>query len=81
MKKDVRALGLLSHEKRRFWADLIAYFQYIRELIRKMEKVFYKDRTGGNDVKLKEDRCRLDIRKNFFHSVGGEALEPDVQRR
>lgn len=41
---------------------------------------FLQEQDGGNDFKLKENRCRLDIRRKFFHSVGGEALEQDVQR-
>ncbi|KFQ69705.1 hypothetical protein N335_14117, partial [Phaethon lepturus] len=66
----LRELGLLSLEKRRVWADLIAAFQYLKGAYKKAgEGPFTRacsDRTRVNDFKLKEGKFRLDIRKNFL---------------
>jgi len=50
--------------------DLIAAFQYPKGAYKKARKGLFiracRDRTRGNDFKLKEGRFRLDIRKKFF---------------
>jgi len=50
--------------------DLIAAFQYLKEVYRKSGKEVFvrecKDRTRHNGFKLKEGRFRLDIRKKLF---------------
>ena len=50
--------------------DLTAAFQYLKGAYRKDgDRHFSKaccDRTGGNGLKLREGRFRLDIRKKFF---------------
>jgi len=64
---------------RRLQGDLIAAFHYIMGAYKEDgERLFTRacsDRTKGNSFKMKESRCRLDMRKKFFYSEGGEALE------
>jgi len=66
----LRELGLFSLEKSRFWGDLMAAFQYVKDAYMKDgERLFTKacsDRTRGNSFQLKEGRFRLDIRRNFL---------------
>jgi len=66
----LRELGLFSLEKREFWRDLIAAFQYLKGTYRKDgENLFSKafcDRTRSNGFKLREGRFSLHIRKKFF---------------
>jgi len=69
-KDRLRELGLSSLEKRRFQADFIAAFQYLKGDCKKAgEGHFTKacsNRARCNGFKLKEGRFRLDIRKKFF---------------
>ena len=66
----LRDLELFSLKKRRIRGDLLASIQYIKVASKKDgERLFTKacsDRTRGNSFKLKEGRCRLNIRGNFF---------------
>ena len=57
-------------EKRRLRGDLIAAFQDLKGSYRQegrqlLERVD-NSRTRGNGFKLKEGRCRLDVREKFF---------------
>ena len=73
----LRELGLFSLEKRRLWGDLTEAFQYLKGTYRKAGEGLCvrecRDRTRDDGFKLKEGRCRLDIRKKLF-TEGGEAL-------
>jgi len=69
-RERLRELGLLSLEKRRLREDLIGAFQYIKGACKKAGEGHFtstcRDRTRSNGFKLKEGRCRSDIRKKFF---------------
>ena len=66
----LRELGFFSLEKRRFWGDLLAAFQYLKGTYKKDGgRLFTKacsDRTRGNNFKLKEGRFKWNVRKKFF---------------
>ncbi|KAK4816183.1 hypothetical protein QYF61_012473 [Mycteria americana] len=66
----LRELGLFSLDKRRLCGDLIARFQYINRAYEKDGEKFFtsvcSDRTRGNIFKLKDNRLRLAMTKNFF---------------
>lgn len=54
-----------------------------KEACKKLRQRFYlnySNRTKGNGFKLKKDTFRLDMRKKFFHSEGGEAQAQFAQR-
>ena len=67
-KDRLKELVLFSLEKRRFWGDIIAAFQYLKEVYRKTgEGLFIRacsNRTRGKVFKLEEGRFKLDTRRN-----------------
>ena len=69
-KDRLRELGLLSLEKRRLRGELIAAFQDLKGASKQEGRQLFergdKSRTGGNGLKLKEGRLRLDVRGKFL---------------
>ena len=69
---------MFSLEKSRLQGDLIVAFQYLKGAYKQeQEQLFTRvdsDRTWGNGLKLRQGRFRLDIKSNFFHPGGGDAL-------
>jgi len=67
----LRELSLFSLEKRRFWGDLIADFQYLRGAYEQEgDRLFFsvRDKTRGNGVKLKERKFFTQSAVRPWHS-------------
>jgi len=66
----LKELRLFSLQKRRFWGDLIAAFQYLERAYKKAGEALFtracSDMRSGNGFKQKEGAFRSDTRKKFF---------------
>ncbi|XP_076445523.1 uncharacterized protein LOC143283234 [Babylonia areolata] len=65
----LRLLGLPSLEHRRLRGDMIEVFKYLHGHYDVQRPVFQSSLSGnlrGNTLKLQKQRCRLDVRGNYF---------------
>ncbi|PKU36338.1 hypothetical protein llap_13359 [Limosa lapponica baueri] len=66
-QEQLRELGLFSLANRRLRENLIALYNYLKEVVERSGSVSSpKSQARGNGLKLSQGRFRLDIRKNFY---------------
>jgi len=68
---------------RREGSSLFVAFQFSKEAYEQEGKGLFmrvdSDRTRGNGFKPRQGKFRLDIRRKFFHTEGGDTLEQVAQ--
>lgn len=65
----VERVGFVQTDEERVQGDLVVSFQYLQGILRKMRTdslVTCCDRIGGKCFKVKESRCRTEVRMIFL---------------